>query len=408
MAALLQLVLALQLLPSAQPLFFLANFNDTSTLRLNGGAALSVCGDANATFGYASPLVGATDGPGGVTLAAFDEAPGSRALRTVAPFDGAAAANESRLLAGFGGRDAFAGAPAAGCAARLRLTPPRPFKAASAFRLEPVSVLDGWETGFVLQLTEPSRQCTRVKDASFGSASHAACTVAGGDGLAFVVHGDPAAGSAALGEGGGGLGYAGLPRAVAVEFDTWFNPGGGSGDLPYDHVAVQAAPAGGAEFGAGRARVTAGTDTRVSGAPLRVELGDGAPHTVRVAYYPSLRTDFLARFVGAPPLLQHLTAGADRRPVGTLAVWVDEVDPATGEAAGAAPGAAGSASLLPTLALPLNINEALRLASDQAWVGLTAATGSAAWQAHDVVSWYFCERAGCAGHAETAVTAVSG
>ena len=404
MVALLQLALALQLLPSAQPLFFLANFNDTSTLRLNGGAALSVCGDANATFGYASPLVGATDGPGGVTLAAFDEAPGSRALRTVAPFDGAAAANESRLLAGFGGRDSFSGAPAqgGGCAVRLRLTPPRPFKAAAAFHLEPVPVLDGWEAGFVLQLTEPARQCTRVKDATFGTASHAACTVAGGDGLAFVVHGDPAVGSAALGEGGGGLGYAGLPRAVAVEFDTWFNPGGGVGDLPWDHVAVQAAPAGGAEFCAGRARVTAGTDTRVSGAPLRVDLADGAPHAVRVAYYPALRADFVSRFVGAPPLLQHLTAGADRRPVGTLAVWVDEVDAATGEAAGAAPGAARNGSLLPTLALPLNINEALRLAGDQAWVGLTAATGSAAWQAHDVLSWYFCERAGCEGWAGAA------
>ena len=397
-------LLFLSFVAPSLPLFFLANFNDTSTLRLNGGAALSACGADVPTFAYGGgALVGASDGHGGVATASYDEAPGSRTVRTVEPFDSAAALNATRLLAGFGSRESFAGSPAgAGCAVRLRLTPPRPFKAASAFRLEPVPVLDGWETGFVLQLTEPSRQCTRVKDASFGTASHTACTVAGGDGLAFVVHGDPSVGSAALGEGGGGLGYAGLPRAVAVEFDTWFNPGGGSGDLPWDHVAVQAAPAGGAEFGGGRARVTSGTDTRVSGAPLRVDLADGAPHAVRVAYYPALRADFVPRFVGAPPLLQHLTAGADRRPVGTLAVWVDEVDAATGEAAGAAPGAARNGSLLPTLALPLNINEALRLAGDQAWVGLTAATGSAAWQAHDVLSWYFCERAGCEGWAGAA------
>jgi hypothetical protein len=398
----LRAILLLFFLPSVSPLFFLSNFNDTSSLRLNGGAALSACGADAPTFSYA-PRVGASDGHGGISTSSFDEAPGSRTVRTVAPFDGPAAANETRLLAGFGGRDAFGGAPlGAGCPVRLRLTPPRPFKAASVFRLEPVPVLDGWEAGFVLQLTEPSRQCTRVKDASFGTASHAACTVAGGDGLAFVVHGDPTLASSALGEGGGGLGFAGLPRALAVEFDTWYNAGAASGDVPWDHVAVQAAPAGGAEFGEGRTRVTSGTDTRVSGAPLRVDLGDGKPHAVRVAYYATLRTEFLTRFVGAPPLLQHLTAGADRRPLGTLAVWVDEVDPATGEAAGAAPGAAPSAALLPTLALPLNINEALRLASDQAWVGLTAATGSAAWQAHDVVSWYFCERVGCAGWAGAA------
>ena len=383
------LLLLFLLLPRpALPLFFYPDFNDTSDLSFNGDAALSACGDG-APFTYA-PLMGSSDGAGGGLGDAFEEGPTSRVVRSASAFDPAAAASEAKLLGGFGSRDAFSGAPAAGCPPRLRLTPPRPFKVASVLRAQPVPVLDGWEVGFSLQLSEPARQCTRVKDATFGTASHAACTVAGADGLAFIVHGDPGSGGGALGGGGGGLGYAGLPRALAVEFDTWYNAEGDTGDLPYDHVAVQAAGAGGGAAGMG-----AGTPARISGAPIRVELGDGRVHTVRIAYYASLRLDFLRAFVGAPPLLQYLTAGGDRRPVGTLAVWVDAVDGATGEVAGGAPGSANATSLLPTLALPLNINEALQLSSDQAWVGFTAATGSVAWQAHDVVSWYFCERPGC-------------
>ena len=384
--ALLLLLLALPV----RPFFLYADFSDTTDLRFNGDAATSACGAPPPPPAY-SPLLGALDGAGGGLGPAFEEGPSTRAVRTVEPFDAALAAEGARLLAGFGAREAgdYRAAPAGGCAPRLRLTPPRPFKAASVLRFQPVPVLGGWEAGFTLQLSDPARQCTRVKDASFGTASHAACTVAGGDGLAFVVHGDPAAGAGALGEGGGGLGYAGLRSALAVEFDTWYNPGADSGDLPWDHVAVQASPA-----GAGGA-VGAGTATRVSGAPLRVALGDGAVHTVRVAYHASLRTDWVSRFVGAPPLLQHLTAGADRRPVGTLGVWVDEAEAGTGEVAGSAPGRAAGGALLPTLALPLNINEALRLSADQAWVGFTAATGGSAWQAHDVLSWYWCAAPGC-------------
>ena len=46
----------------------------------------------------------------------------------------------------------------------------------------------------------------------------------GADGIAFVIQNSPQ-GRNALGMGGGGLGYRGIHRSFAVEFDTWRNPG---------------------------------------------------------------------------------------------------------------------------------------------------------------------------------------
>ena len=55
----------------------------------------------------------------------------------------------------------------------------------------------------------------------------------GADGFAFVIHDD---GRNRIGGGGGGLGYAGLRRSLAVEFDTFGNPD--FGDPTFDHVSV--------------------------------------------------------------------------------------------------------------------------------------------------------------------------
>lgn len=68
------------------------------------------------------------------------------------------------------------------------------------------------------------------------SASFELDMTAGGafaDGLAFVVHNNPA-GAGALGSAGGGLGYGGISNSVAVEFDTYAN----GSDPDNNHVGI--------------------------------------------------------------------------------------------------------------------------------------------------------------------------
>lgn len=387
--------------------FFYVDFGDITALRFNGDAAMSTCDGYGGAYAYAAnatpPGLGSDDavdggaGAGGVGAVVYEEGTTTRSTRgsstTLVDARGGSAA--AARDATFPSRDAFGPAPNVSCAPRVRLTPARPYKAGSLARLESEAVLDGWETGFTFQLSDPSRACTIVKDAAFGTANHRTCTTAGGDGFAFVVHGD-AAGSAALGGGGGGLGYAGLHNALAVEFDAWYNTGTGANDVPWDHVALQAAPPSDGAGGAGSPTVTSGANSSLSGAPLRVALADGAVHTARVAYYPYLRHDWVTRFVASPLVRAWglLATTGDNRALGTLAVWVDARDASTGELLGAAPRPAGRDETPPTLAVPLNLNVLLHLPADEAFLSFTSATGSA-WEIHDILSWYWCSRVDC-------------
>ena len=61
---------------------------------------------------------------------------------------------------------------------------------------------------------------------------------AGADGIAFLLHDDPA-GAATIGTSGGGFGAGGVTRGLGIEFDTWDNTaeaGPGLGDIPADHT----------------------------------------------------------------------------------------------------------------------------------------------------------------------------
>ncbi len=130
----------------------------------------------------------------------------------------------------------------------------------------------------------------------------------GADGFAFVIQ---TAGTDAIGRGGSGLGYADIPRSLAVEFDTF---GGGVG---FDHIAVH----------------TRGVDANSSGvgATLGVAeaatLRDGALHDVRVVYEP-----------------------------GTLRIYYDDL-------------------AQPALEVDVDLQARGILDAGQAWVGFTAATG---------------------------------
>jgi len=83
---------------------------------------------------------------------------------------------------------------------RLRLTDGNVNEARSAFFTAPVNVQQ-FTTSFDFQLTNPAA-----------------------DGFTFTIQGN---GPTALGQVGGGLGYAGIPNSVAVKFDLYSNQGEG-------------------------------------------------------------------------------------------------------------------------------------------------------------------------------------
>ncbi|HKY90357.1 MAG TPA: L-type lectin-domain containing protein [Nevskiaceae bacterium] len=107
--------------------------------------------------------------------------------------------------------------------ATLKLTSPASRKKGSVFTTFGVDNT-GFHSAFAFRVREsggPTRDCKGEK---------------GGEGLAFVLQGES---PEALGNGGGGLGYAGIADSLAIEFDTFCNEG--YDDLSSNHIAVVAA-----------------------------------------------------------------------------------------------------------------------------------------------------------------------
>lgn len=207
-------------------------------------------------------------------------------------------------------------------------------------RLEAAPVLNGFETGFTFQVTDHIRTCNVVRDAAFSTASYQSCAVAGADGFAFVVHAAPE-GSAALGTGAAGLGYAGIANGVAVEFDTWYNTEPGFDDLPVEHVTIQAAlPEGSPLAATSRAAVSYAAPAAIA---------DGLVHAVRIVYYAYIKVDLVPFFTMADAGLALLVDDGESRRLGTLAVYYDN-------------------GTSPLLAIPINLNAALNLPVNQAYL----------------------------------------
>lgn len=168
-------------------------------------------------------------------------------------------------------------------------------------------VADGFDTTFTFQLSGGS----------------------GADGFAFLIQDDD---TTSLGNGGSGLGYEGIPRSLAIEFDTFgFSPESDN------HVSVQS-------LGNNGNSVEDADSLGLIEAPF--DLNDGETHTAVIRYRPGV-------------LLVYL----DGSPSPILTVSVDLQD--------------------------INGDDILDGAGD-AWVGFTAATGGAS-QDHDILDWTFDE-----------------
>ena len=122
------------------------------------------------------------------------------------------------------------------CFEKLLLTPSDQFARGAAWHWKQQRLVDGFETIFAFQFGNAAQLCKKVKELVYGVTLYEHCALTGSDGFAFVLRGGDEV--AALGRGGGSLGYGGLMSSLAIEFDTWANDD--MGDVVYNHVAVQA------------------------------------------------------------------------------------------------------------------------------------------------------------------------
>ncbi|RHY87966.1 hypothetical protein DYB37_008699 [Aphanomyces astaci] len=228
------------------------------------------------------------------------------------------------------------------CGPALRLTGSAPFLTGAAWYPRPQNVREGFATSFQFRLSNPSLRCKVMDDVSTHCryAPHAfslpSGRARGGDGFAFVIQNE---GGASIGRGGHEVGYGGIRNAVSVEFDTTYNAD--TADMYENHVSIHTR---------GRSQPNSAHHAYSLGATSE----PFAPHFQASAYV----SQFFAKTTGASAWG---SAG-----VGCLQVTVDDRT---------------------VLSVPLHLDNTLDLTGGRAFVGFTAATGAAAWQAHDILSW---------------------
>ncbi len=223
------------------------------------------------------------------------------------------------------------------------------FEMPSATNLGQQVVNSGFTTYFKFQIHAAAMCCTP------------------GDGFAFVIQ---TASPTALGSGFGGLGYAGIPNSLAVEFDTFAN----TWDPNANHVAVQSCGTGAnaPNHVAGNCLVGSGIKTNIP--HLGVTCGSSGPCTDGVTHEVVIEYD--------PP-----ASGTGN---GTLTVWID---PAfiTGSHTPVS-------TAVKAINIPYNINntqnsQGISLSGGtSAWVGFTADQPSIP-EAHDILAWEFTTHA---------------
>ena len=209
------------------------DFNNTNGLVFNGAAFSSSCEDSQKGKEAKNHPAYAYQPNHGVEFSAadvFTRREGTDRIEEVTeePSEESEGAYISAHTAGFGHRDTdhfdgFGDSTQVDCPVRLRLTPSAPYQRGSVWRTVGHHLIKGFTTEFEFQITDLSKTCSRVRDTSFSTRIYESCVVHGGDGFAFLIHADDN-GTSALGLGGGQIGYGGMTNALAVEFDTRYNP----------------------------------------------------------------------------------------------------------------------------------------------------------------------------------------
>lgn len=182
--------------------FTYLDFNSTAGLAFNGAAHVTNCGESIDPTRSHKVQVGHT---ATLELSTYVETTYHSSLN-----------DDIALHVGvFGHRHDFDIGPNTLCSNRIRLTPSNPSKAGSVWYETRVPVFKGFETTFSWTITDHSKECTRHTDRDFAQYEHESCAVHGGDGFAFVIHGDPADASA-LGRDGDQLGYGGISNSSEI------------------------------------------------------------------------------------------------------------------------------------------------------------------------------------------------
>lgn len=183
----------------------------------------------------------------------------------------------------------------------IRLTPSAPSQAGSVWLTSKRPVNLGFRTSFFFRIRNPGG-------------------IEGADGFAFVIQNDS---TAALGAAGGGIGYDGIPKSIAVEFDTFQNGWGGVSDPDNNHISIHT---NGVGANSADEAFSLGSTSAIP------NISDGAVHFVRIGSF-----------------------------LGTMTVELDGVI---------------------VLTVPVSLTPALD-ASAKAYFGFTAATG-AGYEEHDI------------------------
>lgn len=246
------------------------------------------------------------------------------------------------------------------CGPAVRLTPSKARQAGAMWYARQMNVREGFDTTFVFRIANPSTACDVMADV------FTYCRSRGADGLAFVVQNE---GNTALGATGSGLGYAGISNSLAVEFDTYHNPD--VADVYENHISVQT-----------RGFRQENDAHHFHSLAMTARIADltTSQHAARIRYIPYVDEDmvFHPSFQATGHSAEFLTnryfqlggVGDWGRGLGMLFVYFDDLDS-------------------PVITTFVDVASTLALNNSRAYVGFTAATGDAHWQAHDLLSWSF-------------------